>query len=246
MAEIRTQAKEEAPLDTCVIPENFADTGRCFNGLFRTRNLVEGVIIAAPFAYVTTHLGLEMNQTIVVTAVVAGGVLVGCIVGINGDSITEWIMHVAMYFRHKRVAKYNPRVKNEATPGYLTKERGELPVEKIRRLAGQISNKMNDQETVSSEIYDPIYKEFFEDDLGYVETPDDLKSRKERRQERKEKKKAEKQKRKEEAEKKAAEKKAKAKASKLQKKADKLAAKEAKLLAKHEAKTARHAKKEEK
>ena len=40
-----------------------------------------------------------------------------------------------------------------------------------------------ERESVSSEIYDPIYREFFEDDLGYVDTPDALKSRSERRRE---------------------------------------------------------------
>ena len=29
------------------IPVNVTDSGRCFNGLFRTRNVIEGLILAA-------------------------------------------------------------------------------------------------------------------------------------------------------------------------------------------------------
>lgn len=52
----------DVPQQTRIIPENFVDTGRCFNGLFRTRNLIEGAVMASPVAYVTTHLELPMNQ----------------------------------------------------------------------------------------------------------------------------------------------------------------------------------------
>lgn len=80
----------DVPQQTRIIPENFVDTGRCFNGLFRTRNLIEGAVMASPVAYVTTHLELPMNQKIVVTAVVAGGLLLFGATGINGDSVVEF------------------------------------------------------------------------------------------------------------------------------------------------------------
>ena len=44
--------KNEEPLYTCVIPENFVDTGRCFSGMFKTRNLIEGIIASGPFLYI--------------------------------------------------------------------------------------------------------------------------------------------------------------------------------------------------
>lgn len=106
--------------------------------------------------------------------------------------LISWIVIV------KRVAKYNPRVKVEAKPGYLTKESRELPREKIARLIGEFQNRKGVQETVSSEIYDPIYKEFFEDDLGVVETPAGLKTRSERRRDARNKKREERAKRREE------------------------------------------------
>lgn len=180
---------EEEGLTTHVIPENFVATGRCFNGMFRTRNLIEGAVFAAPFAYLITHLDLVMNQKIVLTVVVAGSVLALCILGINGDSVVEFFAHFFTYRKKKRVAKYNPRVKTEAMPGYLTKENGELPRDKILRVINEINKRGADnEEAVSRDIYDPMYREFFADDLGYVEVPDDLKTKKELRQEAKERK----------------------------------------------------------
>lgn len=194
------KASVEVAQQTRIIPENFVDTGRCFNGLFRTRNLIEGAIMAAPIAYVTTHLELPMNQKIVVTAVLAGGILLFGATGINGDSVVEFFTHLFAYRKKKRTAKYNPRVKMEATPGYLTRENGELPRDKILRLIGVINNNaQKNREDVSSDIYDPKYQEFFADDLGYVETPDALKSKKELKREAKERKQKEKQEKKEAA-----------------------------------------------
>ena len=45
--------------------------------------------MASPIAYVTTHLELPMNQKIVVTAVVAGGLLLFGATGINGDNSSK-------------------------------------------------------------------------------------------------------------------------------------------------------------
>lgn len=171
-------------LKTCIVPENFVDTGRCLNGMFRTRNLIEGLILAIPIAHFVIQSSLPMNQKIVFTAVAAGSILLFFITGLNGDSVTEFILNVISYNKKKRVAKYNPRVKSEATPGYLTKEQEELPRDKILRIFSDMNKKSDDDEdAVSRDIYDPMYQEFFTDDLGYIETPDDLKSKSELRHE---------------------------------------------------------------
>lgn len=171
-------------LETHVIPENFVNTGRCFNGMFQTRNLIEGVAFAVIPAYLCINAPLGFEKKTVLTVVVVGVIMAIMLAGINGDSFLEFVGHGLAYRKKKRVAKYNPRVKTEAKPGYLTENGGDLPRDKIIRLYNSIRNRNSEtQEAVSRDIYDPMYKEFFEDDLGYVETPDDLKSKKERRQE---------------------------------------------------------------
>ena len=195
--------REEEPLDTHIIPENFVDTGRCFNGMFRTRNLLEGVAFAALPAYLIINSSLAYEHKIIVGVVVIGIIMVLFLNGINGDSFLEFLFHCASYHNKKRVAKYNPRVKMEAKPGYLTENENELPRDKILRIVNEVRNRnsTDSEEAVSRDIYDPMYQEFFEDDFGYVETPDDLKSKRELRKEAKARKRKEKEERKKEKEK---------------------------------------------
>lgn len=186
--------QEEEPLSTQVIPENFVDTGRCFNGTFRTRNLVEGVVVAALPAYVIYHSTMSYENKIIVGVVCVGLIMLLFLTGINGDSVFEFLAHAIVYNKMKRVAKYNPRVKMEATPEYLVNNQSELPRDKIIRMVNEFRNRdtSKNEEAVSRDIYDPMYVAFFADDLGYVDTPDDLKSKKQLRQEAKERKRAEK------------------------------------------------------
>lgn len=221
MANINNSQEED--LVSCPLPKNFADSGRCFNGMFRTRNLVEGVIFAAPIAYGTWHTDFSYDNRILLTCMTAGIVFLLCVVGINGDSVSEFFIHMITFNRRKRVAKYNPRVKSEATPEYLTNGDYEFPIEKLRRIIGEVSNSAVDskENEISRDVSDPHYKEFYADDIGVLQTPDDLKTKSELRKEKKERKKAEKI---AAAEKKAAEKAAKREA-KIKAKEDKKKAK---------------------
>lgn len=174
--------KKEEELNVQVIPENFVDTGRCFNGMFRTRNLIEGVALSAIPAYISLNSSLDWQNKIIVTVVLVGVIMALTLSGINGYSFLEFISSWASYNKRKRVAKYNPRVKAEAKPGYLTEEEKELPRDKILRIFNEIRKRETTEgEAVSRDIYDPAYKEFFEDDLGILETPDDLKTKQERK-----------------------------------------------------------------
>ena len=103
--------KVEEPLNTYVIPENFADTGRCFNGMFRTRNLVEGAILAAPIAYGVSKVNLPLNQKAVLMTLTAGLVFFGCLTGINGDSVSEFFFHIIGYIKKKRIARLSDQRK---------------------------------------------------------------------------------------------------------------------------------------
>lgn len=178
------QRKEEESLETYVIPENFVDTGRCFNGMFKTRNLLEAILFDAGPAYLCLNANLPFEQKTVLTILVAGSIAAFMLAGINGESVLEFIGHGWTYRKNKRVAKYNPRVKSEAKPGYLVNEKTELPRDKVIKLIAAFKrDKTDSEEAVSRDIYDPVYQEFFADDLGYVETPDDLKTKKELRAE---------------------------------------------------------------
>lgn len=180
----------DVELDTYIIPENFVDTGRCFNGMFKTRNLIEAGIVCVPIFLILMGTQMSNAEKFRTIAIVVGGLFALFISGINGDSVFEFLFHFASFRGAKRVAKYNPRIKHEATPGYLTKDAYILPRERIIRLYKQLTGTMDTvgEDEVSSDIHDPMYKEFFEDDIGVVEKPYDLMNRKEKKDYRKKKK----------------------------------------------------------
>lgn len=180
---------KEVPLNTLVIPRNFGDTGRCMNGQFRTRNLIEALVMALPPFWAFLQSSMSIDTKIVWICFVCGPLFGFGIVGIAGDSITEYLINICHFLHSKRVSKYNPRIKLEATPGYLTKEMSELPRDKIMRFAASISKQLSEsEEAISADIYDPAYSEFFADDVGIIEKPDDLKSKRELRMEKRERK----------------------------------------------------------
>lgn len=173
--------KNQESVVTCIIPENFVDTGRCFNGMFKTRNLIEGAIFSVPFAMLIQKLDISIQNKIVFLLLIVGGIFGVFIMGVNGDSLTEFLIHFFFFNRKKRITRYNPRVKMEAVPGYLTKNREELPRDKIMRFIDTIGKSANkEDEEISSDIYNPSNREFFEDDVGVIEVPYSLKSRSER------------------------------------------------------------------
>ena len=161
-------------VEVFVIPENFSGTGKILNGMVRIQNFIEGVILALPFVLIIRTMHLPLNQTIIWSIIVGGGLFFISCLGINGDSLTEFFVHFFYFKKRQRVAKYNPRVKFEAVPGYLTKEQYELPRDKLMRLLGERKNAKKGSEEISRNIYDPVYKDFFEDDVGIVDTPENL------------------------------------------------------------------------
>lgn len=188
--------KKDEGLIPCYLPENVVATGR-IAGMFRTRNFVEGAVVAVPLIILIYQLGLPLDVMISVMVILAGSVMALAINGINGDSFSEFLIAYVKYQQRKRVAKYNPRIKKEAFPGYLTKARPELPRDKLIKMYEKYFKTANTgEEDVSRDIYDPMYIEFFEDDIGHMPLPDDLKTKKELKQEAKERKKAEKAKKK--------------------------------------------------
>ena len=180
--------KKEEKLIEYIIPENCGDTGRCLNGLVRTRNVIEGAIFAVPLAMYILESGLDMNNTILAVLLGPGCIMALFIAGINGDSVFEFLQHYHNFRNRKRIAKFNPRIKKEVIPGYLTSSGTELPRDKLVKFLDAVNLSGEPDEPVSPDIYSPIYQEFFEDDLGVLTTPDDLKSKKELKQEAKKRK----------------------------------------------------------
>lgn len=180
------------------IPVNVTDSGRCFNGLFRTRNLIEGVAMASiPFLLLWNFFNPEEITTkIQVMTVCVGIPLIGGIFGIPPYSLLEFLFLLIRYQKHKHYAKYNPRLKWETTPEYLYHDLEEPFTKQIMNAIDLLMNKdPNTQNDIDTNITNPTHNEQFIEDEEYLAEhnliPDELKTASQRRAEAKARKKAE-------------------------------------------------------
>ena len=177
------------------ITPNFIDTGRMFNGLVATRNFIElAIFVLFPYGVLLlTHFTWVFQRTHV-TVYTLSLFLFGSIfvLGINGDSVLEFLKYYKVYKKNRRIARYNPRIKEkeEISLDYLNYLDSELPRDKIINFFKNFRNSSSASASgaISTEIFDPIRQEFFDDDMGHIETPDELKTKKELKAEKRQRK----------------------------------------------------------
>lgn len=166
-----------------VIPKNFLDSGYVFGGRFKSRNFIEAAVLTAPvlgvFIYGWEAAGWKFGNTIALCVILCGGIFMAAVSGIGGDSLLEFLKRVQNFRQNKQISKYNPRVKLENKPDFLTKERQSLPREKLLGLVKDLEGKIlgDDGLPVSADISDARLILYFKDDEGFVEKPDQLKTR---------------------------------------------------------------------
>lgn len=187
--------ERDESLITHNIPDNFADTGRILNGMFKTRNFIEACVLAAPLAGISWFLFsfLPGDAKITLTLLFAALGFAAGIYGIQGDTVFEFFQHVMEFNRNKRYALYNDRVKTDIKPEYLFKDKQQVPmnafVEKARSILLGVGD---DQYDASDIVNQDMSNIIFEENLAATGVPDELKSKKQLKQEAKEKKKREK------------------------------------------------------
>lgn len=180
------------------IPVNVTDSGRCFNGLFRTRNLIEGLVLAAIPALL---LGLFFHPETVTTkiqvmSVVCGLPLAGGILGVPPYSLVEFIKLFTSFRKGKHYAKYNPRLKWESKPEFLFHGMEEPFVKQLMNALDLLFNKTPDDDVIDRNITNPTHNEQFVEDKEFLIehelVPDELKTPAQKRADEKARKRAKK------------------------------------------------------
>lgn len=191
-------SKEEQKPNIYQIPKNSFDTGYVLNGQFKTRNFVEGIILALPFLGIFIYgwhdLGWDVQSTVAYCAILCAAAFLGAAHGVGGDSLFEFIQRVIRFRQSRRISKYNPRIKTELEPEYLIHDGRMLPKDKLKQMLGTVKGKVLGEENgpISFDITDEELKVFYDDDYGFLEKPDALKSKAELRAEAKQRAKEEK------------------------------------------------------
>ncbi|MGM9602158.1 MAG: hypothetical protein ACI3W5_11355 [Faecousia sp.] len=99
------------------IPANYTDSGKLLGGMVETRNAVETLFLVALVGY-PELVWIPMSTTIriVVMTVTLLPLAVVCFMGIDGDSLLQYLGHIIAFFLHRRKLhfrrigyKYDPK-----------------------------------------------------------------------------------------------------------------------------------------
>ena len=184
---------DEEKQTECIIPQNYKGITNFLSFTFKTRNLIEGFIIGAVFAAIagTVVVYYDYGFSVrVITYSIIGfglGAVIG-VIGLNGESISEFIVHLFRYLRKRRVTYYNPRVKTEASPliyagGATSGSENVLPRDRIiaivKKVMEPIRNRHGDMKPEQDPFDEDLY-EFYDDDsvvIGETEKKQSARSR---------------------------------------------------------------------
>ena len=94
---------EREELDMYVIPPNFIEGGKIFGGMFRLRNAIEAGILGGGSALLVLKLPFSLTARIIILCVTALPLAIFGLIGVEGDSLTEFVMDVAKFIRNRRI-----------------------------------------------------------------------------------------------------------------------------------------------
>lgn len=85
------------------IPVNYTDSGKFLNGMFETRNAIEAAIIVVLLGYpLFTIFSFGLIAKIVIATVFILPLAILALVGIDGDSFSQYLVRVFKFRKQKR------------------------------------------------------------------------------------------------------------------------------------------------
>ena len=90
--------------DIYIIPPNFIETGTFFGGMFRARNVIEaGILAFAIGTPVFLFLPFALTARIIALCLTALPVALVALIGISGESLSQFLVTFLKYLRNRRV-----------------------------------------------------------------------------------------------------------------------------------------------
>lgn len=85
------------------IPANYTDSGKLLGGLLSLRNIIEAIILVVGIGFVELKL-IPMPETvrIIVMVVTLLPLALIALVGIDGESLFQYLGHICRFIRHRR------------------------------------------------------------------------------------------------------------------------------------------------
>ena len=95
--------------DVYLIPQNFVDTGTILGGTVKLRNAVEAAVLAVGSAVPLFYLPLAFNIRLMIVIAVSVPLGVFGVVGIVGDSLTQFVAHWFRFIKRRRIVTPTPQ-----------------------------------------------------------------------------------------------------------------------------------------
>lgn len=97
--------KQDQP-QVFTIPPNFAREGTAFNGMIRTRNLVETALICVPLLYAMSYIPLSFQYKLILMILIVGPIGVISVLGINDSPISVFLLDAIKHLLSNKKLKY--------------------------------------------------------------------------------------------------------------------------------------------
>ena len=94
---------EHETRDTYVIPPNFIEGGTLLGGMFRTRNVIEAVILALAVGLPVLGLGFSLTTRIIILCLTALPLALLALIDISGNSLSAFLLLFFSYLRNRRI-----------------------------------------------------------------------------------------------------------------------------------------------
>ena len=109
-------ARQIEERDVYRIPENFVDTGTVMGGMFKLRNVIEAGAIAAVFILPLFKVGISLTAKIIIACLTALPLGLLALIGVNGESLSAFILGFFKFLQNKRVIGKGGAVKPKPEP----------------------------------------------------------------------------------------------------------------------------------
>lgn len=127
-------ARQTEERDVYRIPENFVDTGTVMGGMFKLRNVIEAGAIAAVFILPLFKINISLTAKIIIACLTALPLGLLALIGVNGESLSSFILGFFKFLQNKRVIGKGGTVKTKPKPKQAkpkkAKEHREEPVDR--------------------------------------------------------------------------------------------------------------------
>ena len=145
------------------IPDNFLDEGRIFRGMFKTRNFIEGFLMAVVvgiFAYMIP--APDFNTKVFIMVAICGPVFLIGVNGFNGDPLSITLINAKKWMDTKGLILYDDSLRPLIKSPLQAMYEKEMPRDKIVNIIDQVKEKQERKN--QTEVYIPGVTCEFEDD----------------------------------------------------------------------------------